>query len=98
VMYARFFRSSPTPRPTKEARMSFKQWVRQIHRWLAITFTSIVVVIFVVLAVGNPPMWLYYTPLPFLFLLMFSGLYMFFLPHVAKWRKARGAVSEEAMP
>ena len=27
-----------------------------------------------------------YSPLPFLFLLMFTGLYMFVLPSAAKWR------------
>jgi len=36
-------------------------------------------------------MWIVYAPLPPLFLLMFSGLYMFALPHAAKWRAARSA-------
>jgi hypothetical protein len=66
--------------------MNWNAWIRQIHRWLAITFSMIVALIFIVLAFGQPPMWLYYTPLPFLFLLMFSGLYMFFLPYVARRR------------
>jgi hypothetical protein len=66
--------------------MNWNAWIRQIHRWLAITFSVIVALIFAVLAFGQPPMWLYYTPLPFLFLLMFSGLYMFFLPYVARRR------------
>jgi len=66
--------------------MNWNAWIRQIHRWLAITFSVIVALIFMVLAFGQPPMWLYYTPLPFLFLLMFSGLYMFFLPYVARRR------------
>jgi hypothetical protein len=35
---------------------------------------------------GTPPSWLVYSPLPFLFLLMFSGLYMFALPYAAKRR------------
>ncbi len=38
------------------------------------------------LAIGKWPLWLAYTPLPPLFLLLFSGLYMFALPYVAKWR------------
>jgi hypothetical protein len=37
-------------------------------------------------------MWLYYAPLPFLFLLMFSGLYMFVLPYVVR-RRARSLQS-----
>ena len=72
--------------------MNWSAWIRQVHRWLAIAFTSIVALIFTLLAVGEPPMWLYYTPLPFLFLLMFSGLYMFFLPYVVR-RRARGLQS-----
>jgi hypothetical protein len=38
------------------------------------------------LGLGTPPSWLVYSPLPFLFLLMFSVLYMFALPYAAKWR------------
>jgi hypothetical protein len=35
-------------------------------------------------------MWLTYSPLAPLFLLLFSGLYMFVLPYAGKWR-VRGA-------
>jgi hypothetical protein len=31
----------------------------------------------------------YLSPLPPLFLLMFTGLYMFVLPYATKWRSAR---------
>ena len=41
---------------------------------------------FIAMALGKPPSWLVYSPLPFLFLLMFSGLYMFALPYAAKRR------------
>jgi len=41
---------------------------------------------FLALAMGTPPQWIFYLPLPPLFLLMFSGLYMFFLPYVARRR------------
>ena len=83
-MHAEHFRLQPMTRTGK--RMNWNAWIRQIHRWLAITFSVIVALNFMVLAFGQPPMWLYYTPLPFLFLLMFSGLYMFFLPYVARRR------------
>jgi len=36
------------------------------------------------MALGKPPSWIVYSPLPFLFLLLFSGLYMFVLPYVSK--------------
>jgi hypothetical protein len=89
-MHAEYFSAEPKTR--KGERMSWSALIRNTHRWLAITFTLIVGLIFIMLAFAEPPMWLYYTPLPFLFLLMFSGLYMFFLPYVAK-RRAKGMQS-----
>jgi hypothetical protein len=67
--------------------MSWNRWIRQVHRWLSIAFTVTVVVCFVALS-GVLPFWVFYTPLLPLFLLMFSGLYMFALPYVAKRRTA----------
>jgi len=66
--------------------MNCNTWVRQGHRWLAIAFTVTVVANFVAMGLGKPPFWLVYSPLLPLFLLMFSGLYMFALPYAAKWR------------
>jgi hypothetical protein len=36
---------------------------------------------------GTPPAWITYSPLLPLFLLMFTGLYMFALPYAAKRRR-----------
>ena len=69
--------------------MSFNQWVRQSHRWLAIIFTLTVIANFVAMSQGEPPMWIVYSPLPPLFLMLATGLYMFFLPYAAKRRKAQ---------
>jgi membrane protein CcdC involved in cytochrome C biogenesis len=66
-------------------------WARQFHRWMAVVFTVAVIVNFVVLAFREPPFWVYLLPLPPLFLLMFTGWYMFVLPYAAKWRGARRA-------
>lgn len=66
-------------------------WVRQIHRWLSIIFTLTVIANFVTMAFGQPPAWVVYSPLLPLFLLLFSGLYMFVLPYVAKGRGAQRA-------
>ncbi len=66
-------------------------WIRQIHRWLSIIFTVTVVANFAVRASGEPPEWVTYSPLLPLFLLLFSGLYMFALPYAAKWRRERSA-------
>lgn len=62
------------------------KWVRQIHRWLSIVFTATVVANFVVMALGAPPAWLVYAPLPPLFLMLVTGLYMFVLPYLPKRR------------
>ncbi|MFA6115976.1 MAG: hypothetical protein WC729_18420 [Sphingomonas sp.] len=64
-------------------------WIRQTHRWLSIIFTATVLANFVAMALGTPPPWIVYSPLLPLFLLLFSGLYMFFLPYAARWRSGR---------
>jgi cellulose synthase/poly-beta-1,6-N-acetylglucosamine synthase-like glycosyltransferase len=71
--------------------MNWSKWIRQIHRWLSIAFTVTVVANFVGMGLGEPPAWVVYSPLPPLFLLLFTGLYMFVLPYATNWRSARGA-------
>ena len=71
--------------------MNWNMLMRQSHRWLAIAFTLIVIANFVAFGMGHAIPWLYYLPLPPLFLMMLTGLYMFALPYVAKWRNGRGA-------
>ena len=66
--------------------MNWNKWVRQIHRWLSIAFTLTVIANFIEMGLGNPPAWVVYSPLPPLFLLLFTGLYMFVLPYAIKWR------------
>jgi cellulose synthase/poly-beta-1,6-N-acetylglucosamine synthase-like glycosyltransferase len=70
----------------KESPLNWSNWIRQIHRWLSIVFTLTVAANFAVMAIGKPPMWVVYSPLPPLFLLMFTGLYMLALPYAAKRR------------
>jgi hypothetical protein len=67
--------------------MSWNNWIRQIHRWLSIAFTVTVIANFVVLAQGKPVSWVTYSPLPPLGLLLLTGLYLFVLPYVTKWRR-----------
>jgi hypothetical protein len=68
--------------------VNWSYWIRQTHRWLSIVFTATVVANFMVIGMGHaPPAWITYSPLPPLFLLLFSGLYMFVLPHAVKWRR-----------
>lgn len=69
--------------------MTWNTAIRQGHRWLSIIFTATVIANFVAMARGEPPAWIVYSPLPPLFLMLFSGLYLFALPYVAKWRGGR---------
>lgn len=71
--------------------MNFSSWIRQAHRWVAIAFTITVIANFIALARGTPPPWVTYSPLLPLALLLFSGLYLFVLPYVAKRRSGRTA-------
>ena len=66
--------------------MNLSKWIRQTHRWLSIIFTATVAANFITMAFGQPPAWVVYSPLLPLFLLLFSGLYMFVLPYVARSR------------
>jgi cellulose synthase/poly-beta-1,6-N-acetylglucosamine synthase-like glycosyltransferase len=69
----------------------WNSWVRQFHRWLSIAFTVTVIANFVAMGLGDPPAWVVYSPLLPLFLLLFTGLYMFALPYAAKGDSARRA-------
>jgi hypothetical protein len=68
--------------------MNWNQWIRQIHRWLSIAFTVSVIVTFIALGQKEPVVWVSYVPLAPLALLLLTGLYLFVLPYVTKWRSA----------
>ena len=74
--------------------MKWNKWVRQVHRWLAITFTVTVIVTAVALAQEEPVVWVSYVPLLPLALLLVTGLNMFVLPYAARWR-GRGAARQQ---
>ncbi len=68
--------------------MTFSMWMRQGHRWLSIIFTAAVVANFVAMALGPVPAWITYSPLPPLFLMLASGLYLFALPYLRRGSRA----------
>jgi hypothetical protein len=71
--------------------MNWNIWIRQFHRWVSMLFTLVVIAIFAMLGLGKQPAeWVYLVPLAPLFLLTFTGLYMFALPYVARRRAGRG--------
>jgi hypothetical protein len=69
--------------------MNWNKWIRQFHRWVAIAFTVSVIITFIALAQEEPIVWVSYVPLLPLALLLFTGLYLFALPYLAKWRRGR---------
>ncbi|WP_328394371.1 hypothetical protein [Nocardia sp. NBC_00416] len=78
--------------------MNWSKRVRQIHRVLAIVLT-VTVVLTVVALVLRAPIWVSYLPLPPLALLFFSGLYLYVLPFVGRWRGGpAGAVPSGRAP
>ncbi|WP_354346567.1 hypothetical protein [Phyllobacterium ifriqiyense] len=71
--------------------MNINVWIRLAHRWLSIVFTITIIANFALLGMNDSdrPMWVVYSPLIPLFLMLFSGLYMFVLPYAARWRSRR---------
>ncbi|SMR81205.1 MULTISPECIES: hypothetical protein [Stenotrophomonas] len=67
-------------------------WARPVHRWTSIVFTLTVIANFVArwTGQGEPPAWVTYSPLPPLFLQLFTGLYLFALHY------RRGALGSRA--
>ncbi|GAA1204563.1 hypothetical protein [Pseudonocardia alaniniphila] len=71
--------------------MNWNKRVRQVHRWLSIAFTVTVVATTVALLQEEPAIWVSYTPLLPLALLLLTGLYLFALPYAAKRNGRRRA-------
>jgi len=63
--------------------------IRQLHRWLSITFTTGVAIYIVAMSRGKPPGWLGVFPALPLVLLLVTGLYLFALPYAARFRRGR---------
>jgi hypothetical protein len=64
--------------------MNWNHRIRQFHRWISITFTIAVIANIVTMSLQQgqqPPNWVTYSPLPPLFFLLLSGLYLFVLPY-----------------
>ena len=71
--------------------MNWNNAIRQFHRWISILFTVTVAANFVTMGLSPgemPPPYITYAPLPPLFMLLFSGLYMFVLPYLGHRKTA----------
>ena len=75
--------------------MNWNKSIRQTHRWLTILFTLLVLVNIVlnIFAAGQEQLvlWVGLSTLLPLFLLLFTGLYLFVLPYTSKRRSGQGA-------
>lgn len=66
--------------------MNWTLKIRQVHRWLSVAFTLAVLVNIAAMTGGQPPLWVGLLALFPLILLLASGLYLFALSYVARWR------------
>jgi hypothetical protein len=66
--------------------MNWTMKIRQLHRWLSILFTLVVLVNIAAMTRGQPPVWVGLSALFPLILLLASGLYLFALPYAARRR------------
>jgi L-asparagine transporter-like permease len=66
--------------------MNWNMWIRQVHRWLSIAFTAAVIVNVVAMAQDKQAVWIGLLALLPLILLLLTGLYMFALPYLTRWR------------
>jgi quinol-cytochrome oxidoreductase complex cytochrome b subunit len=75
--------------------MNWNKSIRQTHRWLSVGFTLLVLVNIVlnIFAAGQEELvlWVGVSTLVPLFLLLFTGLYLFVLPYTSKRRSGQGA-------
>jgi heme A synthase len=69
--------------------MNWNKWMRQIHRWLSVAFTLVVIVNGVAVARGRYTNTLGLSAVATLASMFVTGVYLFMLPYAAKWRSAR---------
>jgi heme A synthase len=72
--------------------LNWNKWVRQSHRWLSIAFTLAVIVNGIAVGLKKYNGWVGLLALLPLAFLLFTGLYLFMLPYVTKWRSGRRTV------
>ena len=70
--------------------MNWSKLIRQTHRWPGLSLIALTLVNVIAFGMGRAIPWLYYLPLVPLFLLMFSGLYLFVQPYLGRRGAAAG--------
>jgi cellulose synthase/poly-beta-1,6-N-acetylglucosamine synthase-like glycosyltransferase len=75
----------------EEAPLNWNRWVRQLHRWLSIAFTLVVIFNGVAVFKHRYTNWMGLLAVAALALMFFTGMYLFVLPYVTKLRSERRA-------
>jgi len=70
----------------EEVQLNWSKWIRQTHRWLSIVFTVAVIINGVTVVQGKYNNRLGLSAVAILAFLLLTGLYLFVLPYVNKWR------------
>jgi hypothetical protein len=70
----------------EEVQLNWSKWIRQTHRWVSVVFTVAVIINGVTVAQGKYNNRLGLSAVAILALLLLTGLYLFVLPYVNKWR------------
>ena len=65
--------------------MNWNKWVRQLHRWLSIAFTLVVIFNGVAVFKHRYTNWMGLLAVAALALMFVTGMYLFVLPYVTKW-------------
>ena len=71
----------------EEIQLNWSKWIRQTHRWLSIVFTVAVIINGVTVMLQSTTTDWAYRRVAILALLLLTGLYLFVLPYVNKWRR-----------
>jgi hypothetical protein len=78
-------------RVREEVPLNWSKWVRQLHRWLSTVFTLVVVFNGVAVFKHRYTNWMGLLAVAALALMFFTGIYLFVLPYVTKWRSGQVA-------
>jgi hypothetical protein len=70
----------------EEVQLNWSRWIRQTHRWLSVVFTVAVIINGVTVIQRRYNNKLGLSAVAILALLLLTGLYLFVLPYVNKWR------------
>jgi hypothetical protein len=69
--------------------MNWSKWVRQLHRWLSIAFTLVVIFDGVAVFERRYTNWMGLLAVGALASMFFTGVYLFVLPYITSWRVRR---------